>query len=100
MVLCGMAKAANKTVATKASVSGFIATITDPVARKDAQRLVKVLADATKQKPVIWGTSIVGFGSYHYIYASGREGDSPIVGFSPRKAAHVLYVSSEFPAAV
>jgi hypothetical protein len=81
----------NTTKPTKLSVTAFMNAITDPTRRTDAKALVKLLQRATGEKPRMWGPSIVGFGSYHYKYESGREGDMPIVGFSPRKAATVLY---------
>jgi hypothetical protein len=81
----------NKTKPTEISVAAFIAGITDETRRVDAQALVKLMQSATGEKPKMWGPSIVGFGSYHYKYDSGREGDMPLAGFSPRKAATVLY---------
>ena len=81
----------NKTQATKASVATFIDAIADEAKRADAKALTKLMQKATGEKPAMWGPSIIGFGSYHYIYDSGREGDMPLVGFSPRKAALVLY---------
>lgn len=83
--------AENKTKPTKLSVTAFINAVADPSRRADAKALVKLLQDATGEKPQMWGVAIIGFGSYHYKYESGREGDMPIVGFSPRKAATVLY---------
>ncbi len=83
--------AENKTKLTKLSVTAFINAVTDPARRADAKALVKLLQRATGEKPQMWGPSIIGLGSYHYKYESGREGDMPIVGFSPRKAATVLY---------
>jgi hypothetical protein len=83
--------AENKTKPSNLSVTAFMNAITDPARRADAKALVKLLQDASGEKPQMWGPSIVGFGSYHYKYESGREGDMPIVGFSPRKAATVLY---------
>ena len=82
----------NKTKQTKVSVTAFINAIADPTKRADAKTLVKLMQSATGEKPKMWGASIIGFGSYHYTYESGREGDMPLVGFSPRKAATVLYV--------
>ena len=79
--------AENKTLATKASVGAFVDKIADPAKRADAKALVKLMQKATGEKPAMWGPSIVGFGSYHYVYESGREGDMPLVGFSPRNAA-------------
>jgi uncharacterized protein DUF1801 len=87
--------AENKTKATSVSVSGFIDGLSDESKRADAKKLVKLLQDAAGEKPKMWGPSIVGFGSYHYTYDSGREGDMPVVAFSPRKAATVLYGLSE-----
>ena len=84
--------AENKTKPTKVSVAGFLAAIPDAARRADAEVLVRMMRKATGKPPKMWGPSIIGFGSYHYIYDSGREGDMPVVGFSPRKPAHVLYV--------
>jgi len=81
----------NQTKPTKLSVAAFIDGLTDPTRRADAKALVKVMQSAAGEKPRMWGASIIGFGSYHYKYESGREGDMPIIGFSPRKAANVLY---------
>ena len=82
----------NKTKPTKSSVSSYINAIPDDAKRADAKALVKLMQSATGERPQMWGPSIIGFGSYHYTYASGREGDMPLVGFSPRKAATVLYI--------
>ena len=81
----------NKTKPTKLSVAAFIDVLTDPARRADAKALVKLMQSAAGEKPKMWGPSIIGFGSYHYKYESGREGDMPLIGFSPRKAANVLY---------
>jgi hypothetical protein len=81
----------NKTKATNLSVSVFIDAIDDPARRSDARELVRLMQRASGEKPKLWGPSIVGFGSYHYKYDSGREGDMPQISFSPRKAALVLY---------
>ena len=83
--------AENQTKPTQVSVATFLDALTDETRRADAKVLVKVMQNATGQKAKMWGPSIVGFGSYHYKYESGREGDMPLVGFSPRKAATVLY---------
>jgi Domain of unknown function (DU1801) len=83
--------AENKTKPTKLSVAAFIDTLTDPTRRADAKALVKLIQTAAGEKPKMWGPSIIGFGSYHYKYESGREGDMPVIGFSPRKTANVLY---------
>jgi hypothetical protein len=81
----------NKTKPTKISVAAFIDSITDQGRRADAKALVKLMQKAAGEKPKMWGPSIIGFGSHHYVYDSGREGDMPVVAFSPRKAATVLY---------
>jgi len=81
----------NKTKPTRISVAAFIDSITDQGRRADAKALVKLMQKASGEKPTMWGSSIVGFGSHHYVYDSGREGDMPLIAFSPRKAATVLY---------
>lgn len=83
--------AENKTRPTKISVAGFIAALPDEAKRADARTLVKMMQVASGEKPAMWGPSIVGFGSVHYVYESGREGDMPLIGFSPRKPALVIY---------
>ncbi len=83
--------AENQTRVTGASVTAFIDTIADSVRRSDAKALVKLLRTASGEKATMWGPAIIGFGSYHYRYDSGREGDMPLLAFSPRKAASVLY---------
>jgi Domain of unknown function (DU1801) len=83
--------AENKTKPIKLSVAAFIDSLTDPARRADAKALVKLMQSAAGEKPRMWGPSIIGFGSYHYRYKSGREGDMPVIAFSPRKAATVLY---------
>ena len=83
--------AENKTKPTQLSVPAFINALPDDTKRSDAKTLVKLMQKATGEKPKMWGPSIVGFGSCHYVYESGREGDAPLAAFSPRKAATVLY---------
>jgi hypothetical protein len=83
--------AENKTKPTQLSVPAFIDAIGDASRRADAKALVKLMQSAAGEKPKMWGPSIIGFGSYHYKYDSGREGDMPLIAFSPRKAANVLY---------
>lgn len=83
--------AENKTQVTKVSVTEYIAAIEDAGKREDATVLAKLLQKVSGEKPKMWGPSIIGFGSYHYKYESGREGDSPVIAFSPRKGAHSLY---------
>ncbi len=92
--------AENQTRPGKASVTAFIAKIKDPVQRADAKELVHMMSAASGDKAVMWGPAIVGFGSYHYKYETGREGDMMIIGFSPRKAATVLYGMTSAPAAL
>jgi hypothetical protein len=81
----------NKTKATTLSVTAYIDSLSDPTRRSDARDLVRLMQRGSGEKPKLWGTSIVGFGSYHYRYDSGREGDAPLIAFAPRKAALVLY---------
>lgn len=82
-----------KTKPTTVSVADFIAAVPDAGRRADAEALSALLQEATGYPPVMWGPSIIGFGAYHYRYESGREGDAPLVGFSPRKANLVLYLA-------
>ena len=89
-------RAENNTNPTKVSVAAFIAAIPDESRRAEARALVKLMQAATGEKPKMWGPSNIGFGTHHYVYASGREGDMPLVGYSPRKPATVLYVSKGF----
>jgi len=91
--------AENKTQPTKLSVAKLIGTIADEAKRADAKALVKMMQSASGEKPTMWGPSIIGFGSYHYKYESGREGDMPVIAFSPRKAASVLYGAIGFTGA-
>lgn len=88
--------AENKTKPTDASVEGYIAAIDDESRRKDCETLAKLMAKATKQKAKMWGSSIVGFGTYHYKYDSGREGDSCLTGFSSRKGDISVYLVANF----
>lgn len=85
--------AKNKTTETESSVIDFInTTVDDETKRNDAFELIKIMQQQTGFEAKMWGPSIIGFGSYHYKYASGHEGDAPLAGFSPRKAAISLYV--------
>jgi hypothetical protein len=88
--------AETKTRPTQVSVDDFIAAVEKPVRRADAEILRDMMERVTGERATMWGPTIVGFGSYHYRYASGHEGDSPRVGFSPRSANLVLYVGG-FP---
>ena len=86
----------NKTVATDASVQKFIDTLDSEQKQRDCRDLVALMKRVTGSEPKMWGSSMVGFGEYHYTYASGREGDFFITGFSPRKAALSVYVMAGF----
>lgn len=85
----------NRTVPTGADVGAFIDSVPDDRRRRDAASLVELMGDVTGQPPALWGSSIVGFGTRHYRYASGREGDVAAVGFAPRKAESVLYLNGD-----
>ncbi len=89
---------ANKTVLTGKSVDKFIDQVEDEQKRDDSQALLNLMKRVTNEAPQMWGDSIVGFGSYHYRYESGREGDMPIVGFSPRVQNLTLYIMDGFDA--
>ena len=91
--------AENKTKPTEVSVPTYIEAIADETKRADAKALVKLMQSASGEKPKMWGPSIIGFGNVHYKYDSGREGDMPLIGFSPRKAANVLYGAIGFKGA-
>jgi hypothetical protein len=84
--------AENKTQPNSKSVQEFLDGIGDPVKQNDSRTLVRMMKKVTGSDPVMWGDSIVGFGDYHYKYASGREGDWFQVGFSPRKQSLTIYV--------
>ncbi len=88
-----MAKYDAKTKPETVSVASFLATVEDEQVRDDCKALVKVFEKATGFKAVMWGSAIVGFGSYHYKYESGHEGDSCLAGFSPRKGKISLYAN-------
>lgn len=90
-----MAQAKAKTVETSASVTGFIKKA-DKAKQADSFELLKIFEKASGFEPKMWGPAIIGFGSYHYKYESGREGDAPLCGFSPRKQEFSLYLSSGF----
>jgi hypothetical protein len=85
----------NKTTETTADVTAFIHSFADSEQKKaDSFRLIELMRKWSGEEPKMWGPSIIGFGTYHYKYASGHEGDAPVLGFSPRKAALTLYVFS------
>lgn len=89
--------AKNKTNETTKSVKGFIDGVDNETKRDDSRELISMLQDITGFEPKMWGPTIVGFGSYHYKYDSGHEGDAPLIGFSPRKDSLVLYLMQDFP---
>ena len=91
------AKNTNKTQLTQASVEEYLANIADEARRKDCEALTKLMSAAVKEKPRMWGPGIVGFGSYHYQYASGREGDMCLAGFSSRADRISVYVMLDAP---
>jgi hypothetical protein len=85
-----------KTQKNDASVEEFLDSVANEKKRQDSYAILELMKDVTGEEPAMWGTSIVGFGSYHYQYASGREGDWFLVGFSPRKQNLTLYIMSGF----
>ena len=85
-----------KTAPTKVSVRAFLKGVNDDRRRQDCETLVRMMKRITRADPVMWGPSIVGFGTYHFKYASGREGDWFLTGFSPRKQALTIYVMAGF----
>ncbi len=87
-----------KTQPTTASVAEFLARVPDEQMRADCETLVEIMSAITKALPVLWGPSIVGFGTYRYVYATGREGDWPLAAFSPRKKNLTIYLMSGFEA--
>ena len=91
--------AENKTKATAASVDDFIANIENPRRRTDALTALKLYKEVTGLPPVMWGPSIIGFGTSHYVYETGRAGDMPAAAFSPRKANMTFYVGDGFEGA-
>ncbi|MEQ8909458.1 MAG: DUF1801 domain-containing protein [Vicingaceae bacterium] len=88
--------AANKTQPTESSVEDFLNQAEPEQRRKDAFEVLEMIKEVSGEEPKMWGSSIVGFGSYHYKYDSGREGDFLRIGFSPRKTALTLYIMSGF----
>ena len=85
-----------KTRQNNQSVASFIQSIEDPVKRKDCESLKRLMAKITRKRAKMWGDSIIGFGSYHYKYNSGREGDYFVTGFSPRKQNLTIYIMPGF----
>jgi len=85
-----------KTQRNRSSVKAFLDAVADERRRKDARAVSAIMQDVTGEKPAMWGKSLVGFGSYHYKYDSGQEGDWPLVSFSPRKDNLTLYIMPGF----
>lgn len=90
-----MSDGRQKTTATDGDVGAFLDSIGDERRQRDARLLIDLMREVTGEPPVMWGASIIGFGSRHYRYASGREGDTAAIGFAPRKARTVLYLTGE-----
>ena len=86
----------NKTRPTDQNVIDFLNTVENPTRREDGFTLLKLMQEETGEQAVMWGSSIVGFGLHHYKYETGREGDMPLVGFSPRKQSMTLYIMPGF----
>ncbi len=91
-----MASNQNKTVPTEDSVEQFINSVDNETKRKDSREMLDMMSAITGSPPVLWGSSLIGFGRYHYKYASGREGDFFLTGFSPRKQALTIYIMPGF----
>jgi len=83
-----------KTKETDQSVVEFINEVESPKKREDAYKLLDIFEETTGYEAKMWGPSIIGFGSYHYVYPTGHEGDAPLVGFSPRKAKISIYLAT------
>lgn len=92
-----MTSRVNKTQPTAQDVEGFLVVLS-PQKRADSHVLMEIMSEISGKQPVLWGTSIIGFGSRHYKYETGREGDSPALAFSPRKSAITIYISEGFEA--
>jgi len=86
----------NKTRPNTTSVTSFLDSVVDEIQRRDIYTLIRIIKGITGEEPVMWGPSIIGFGSYHYKYDSGREGDMMLTGFSPRKQSLSLYIMAGF----
>ena len=85
-----------KTQPTDQSIPNFLNSVSNEKKREDSFKILTLMQDVTGEEPIMWGSSIIGFGSYHYKYASGREGDWFVTGFAPRKQALTLYIMSGF----
>ena len=85
-----------KTKPTEADIEAFIDQVNDEQKRDDCRRLIMIMSEISGESPKMWGPSIVGFGTYHYVYPTGNEGDWMLTGFSPRKQALTIYIMSGF----
>lgn len=85
-----------KTKKNDQDVNAFLDSVADEKKRKDSKKILSLIQEVTGEEPKMWGDSIVGFGEYHYKYASGREGDMPLTGFSPRKQNLTVYIMTGF----
>lgn len=90
-----MSNAKIQTIPTNADVLEFLARLKDGQQRRDSETLVELMQQISGELPILWGPAIIGFGSYHYKYATGREGDMPRIAFSPRKGKLVLYIAND-----
>ena len=89
-------RSGNKTAPTRASVEQFLDAVENPTRQRDCRAVMEFMAAETDAAPKMWGPSIIGFGSYRYTYASGRQGEMPLTGVSPRKQSLVLYIMPGF----
>ena len=89
-----MAKVKAKTTETIKSVSSFVKTVEDKQRQNDCLAIIEIMKNQSGFEPKMWRPAIIGFGSYHYKYESGHEGDAPLVGFSPRKSEFALYIAN------
>lgn len=89
-----MANVKPKTIAGKQSVSSFLKGIDDKQRQNESIKIIEIIKKESGFEPEMWGTSIIGFGSYHYKYESGREGDAPLISFSPRKTEFAFYIAN------
>lgn len=88
--------ARQKTRKNSASVEAYLQSVENPTRRDDSLAMLELMSDVTGEEARMWGSSIVGFGSYHYVYESGREGDAMLTGFSPRKQNLAIYIMPGF----
>lgn len=87
----------NKTAPTSVNPTAYVAALENETRRKDSEVLMALMSEVTGAQPVMWGPSMIGFGDHHYVHSSGREGDTFLIGFAPRKANLVLYGLNNAP---